>query len=429
MRRLDIYISFSIIFALTVVLTQSAPAQTFTVLHTFSGGQDGSKPVAGLTMDRSGNLYGTASSGGANGNGTVYQIKRNGAGWLFSPLYSFTGGSDGASPQARVIIGPNGTLYGTTFGGGDPSCGVSGCGTVFNLRPPPGVCRTAPCRWKESVLHAFTGTPDDGAFPEYGDLTFDQAGKIYGTTTAGDMQGAGTVYELTPSGSGWTEKVIYPFTYAGQDGKYPYAGVTFDNAGNLYGTRYVGGHFASQCNSFGSNGCGTVFELTPSGSGWTENVIYDFQGGGGDGFSPIAGLILDRSGNLYGASSNGSSEYGGTAFELSPSNSGWIFSPLYSFIGSFFGACGPYANLVMDAAGNLYGTTYCSGGAGLGTVFKLTPSGPSWIYTSLHDFTGGNDGIFPISNVTLDASGNLYGTASGGLGCSGACGVVWEITP
>jgi uncharacterized repeat protein (TIGR03803 family) len=278
-------------------------------------------------------------------------------------------------------------------------------------------------------LHAFTGTSDDGAFPEHGDLTFDQAGNIYGTTSAGDMQGAGTVYELTPSGSGWTEKVIYPFT-GGQDGEYPYAGVIFDKAGKLYGTTYVGGHLALQCNSFGgSYGCGTVFQLTPSGSGWTENVIYDFQGGGSDGFSPIAGLIFDQSGNLYGTTSNGSSEYGGTAFELSPSNGAWIFSPLYSFIGSFFGACGPYANLVMDAAGNLYGTTYCSGGYAFGSVFKLTPSSPTWIYTSLHDFTGGNDGRWPISNVTFDASGNLYGTASGGLGCSGACGTVWEITP
>src|SRR5271157_394855 len=397
--------ALAIAFVLIVVATQPAQAQTFNVLHNFTGAQDGGNPYAGVTMDKAGNLYGTAFHYGA-GYGTVYQLKHKGSGWVFNPLYSFTAGSDGAYPAGGVIFGPNGTLYGTTYEGG------KGYGTVFNLRPKPTACLTALCGWGETVLYRFVGYPTDGAYPGYtnGDLIFDQAGKIYGTTENGGSHSYGVVYELTPSGSGWTESVLYNFS--GSDGAYPYSGVIFDNAGNLYGTTFEGG----------LGGVGTVFELTYS-IGWTETFLNSFRNGT-DGSYLIAGLIFDQSGNLFGATNNGGQGGGGTVFKLTPSNGSWTYSLVYSFTGG--AECGPWGNLVMDGAGNLYGTTVCDGAKNAGSVFELTPSGSGWTYTSLHDFTGGSDGALPYCNVVFDANGNLYGTAYAG-GSQGV-GVVWKIT-
>ena len=406
LRNLIFNLSFSaaaaalaIAFLLIVVATP-AQAQTFTVLHTFTGGQDGTYLTAGVTLDQAGNLYGTADEGGGAGYGTVYKLRHNGSGWIFNLLYSFNGGDDGAYPGARVVFGPNGTLYGTTSGGG-----ASSQGTVFNLRPSPTVCLSALCAWTETVVYPFAVNPD-GANPAYGDLIFDQAGNIFGTTgTGGNNDGNGTVYELTPSGSGWTESVLYRFS--GNDGSNPQGGLILDNAGSLYGTTYRGGGF----------GGGTIFELTPSGSGWTEKVLYNFRTGT-DGGAPIAGLIFDPSGNLYGATTDGGPGGAGTVFKLTPSGGSWTYSLLYSL--AALSQCGPWGTLVMDGAGNLYGTTLCTGTHGFGSVFELTPSGPPWTYTSLHDFTDGSDGGRPISNVVIDpVSGNLYGTAGS---------VVWEIT-
>ena len=414
-----------IVLALTVVLTQSAQAQNYTVLHSFTGGVDGANPWAGLTMDGAGNLYGTTFFGGySNGDcdpggcGAVFKLTHKASGWVFSPLYSFLGDNDGASPQARVTVGPNGILYGTTFSGG----GWNG-GTVFSLRPPAAACKTALCSWNESVLHSFANF-QDGFSPGYGDVVFDPEGNLYGTTYQGGsgtcgVGPCGVVYKLTPSNGGWTESVLYNFTGT-SSGNGPYAAVIFDQAGNLYGTTSEGGN--GGCNGLG---CGTVFQLTPSGSGWTENVLYAFQNGS-DGATPIGGLIFDRSGNLYGATSgpeNGKS----TVFELTPSSGNWTFAMLYSLGGSG----GPTGSLIMDTAGNLYGTALSGGAYGSGSVFKLAPSGGGWTYTSLHDFCAGgppcSDGAQPWGNVILDANGNLYGTASAG-GPSNY-GVVWEITP
>jgi uncharacterized repeat protein (TIGR03803 family) len=398
----------AVVLLLAIAATPVAQAQTFHVLYTFTGGQDGGNPFAGLTLDKGGNLYGTAYGGG---NGTVYKLTHKGSGWTFNPLYSFTGSSDGGNPKARVIFGPNGTLYGTTYYGG-----AYDLGAVFNLRPSASACRTALCPWTETVLYSFEGSPSDGAHPGYGDLTFDQAGNLYGTTSYGGGYGDGVVYELTPAGSGWTESVLYGF--AGSDGAAPANGVIFDGSGNLYGTTVQGG----------LSGDGAVFQLAPSaGSGWTESLLYSFNNGS-DGSFPVAGLIFDHSGNLYGPTSDGGTGGQGTVFELTPVNGSWTYSVLYSLIappGGF--QCGPWGTLVMDGAGNLYGTTRCNGANNLGTVFKLTSSGSGWTYSSLHDFTGGDDGEYPYCNVILDANGNLYGTAS--AGGSGGDGVVWEITP
>ena len=401
-------LALAIVFMLTVVVGQAAHAQSFQVLYTFAGGNDGAGPYAGLTMDRGGNLYGTTHSGNSGTNwGDVYEVKHKGSGWIFNPLGVFDG-----TLSARVIFGPDGLLYSTS----PNNIAEYYYGYVFSMSPGVNACKSAICPWKATVLYAFSGGADGGS-PRYGDLIFDQAGNMYGTTPSGGS-GNGVVYEMMHSGPTWTEQPMY--TFSGPDGAQPFAGLIFDNAGNLYGTTSRGGAY----------GYGTVFELSPTGNGWTEKVLYSFQNGS-DGSYLIGGLIFDQSGNLYGATDNGGSGGGGTVFELTPSGGSWTYNLLYSFTGG--AQCGPRATLVMDGLGNLYGTTFCDGADNKGSVFKLTPSSPYWTYTSLHDFTGGSDGSGPISNVIFDTPGNLYGTASTGGNKSNCgnngCGVVWEITP
>ena len=403
-----------------VLLTQAAQAQTFVPLHEFTGGQDGENPAAGLTTDRAGNLYGTTQNGG-NGHGTVFKMAHKKGGWLFTPLYSFAGGNDGATPYARVIIGADGSLYGTTTAGGGNGCsGGRGCGTVFNVRPSVVACTTALCPWTETVLYRFTGG-NDGATPSFGDLIFDQAGNVYGTTEQGggtecNGSGCGTVFKLTRSSGGrWAESIVYSFTGA-NDGGSPIGGVIFDMNGNLYGTTAAKGSY----------NCGTVFQLTPSGSGWAEHTLYPFNPNQGDGCSSFAGLAFDNSGNLYGTNLTGGYQGGGTVFELMSVSGNWTETVLYAFTSQYND--GPMASLAVNPGGtNLFGTTTFSGAYGLGNVFKLTLSNGSWMYTSLHDFLGYNDGSNPGGSVILDANGNLYSTASSGGGDGG--GVVFEITP
>ena len=406
-------LALAIVLGVTIIVTPAAPAQTFNILHAFTGGQDGASPGAGLTMDRGGNFYGTTENGGVggpDGYGTVFKFTRTGSGWALNPLYSFAGNQDGASPGARVIIGPNGALYGTTSYGGGSGCGGNGCGTVFNLRPPLNATTNALADWTETVLYGFTGGAN-GAFP-VGDLVFDQEGNIYGTTAAGGSSQMGTVYELTPSDGGWTENVLWTFS-GGNDGGAPGGGVILDDAGNLYGTTQAGGTY----------GYGSIFQLAPAGSGWSQSTLYSFHDGN-DGASPAGGLILDPSGSLYGTTTSKGKSGGGTAFKLMPQQNGtWAFSVLYAFAGQ--GGGGPQASLAMDAAGNLYGTTYKDGASGSGSAFRLTPSNGGWTYTDLHDFSSGSDGANPVSSITLDANGNIYGTAfaAGGYGY----GVIFDI--
>jgi len=310
-----------------------------------------------------------------------------------------------------VIIGANGTLYGTTFAGGNAN-GLDGAGVVFNLRPPAHTTERAFSPWKETVLHTFAGG-GDGANPD-GDLLFDHAGNIYGTASCFSGTCRGTVYELTPTGSGWTESILYAFL-GGNDGYYPAGGVAFDNAGTLYGVT----------NSGGMGFLGTVFSLTPSDDGWSETVLHNFQSQNGGAF-PSAGLIFDLSGNLYGTTASGP-QGGGTVFEMSRSLGAWSFGQLYSFYCSGSNCEGPEASLFLDSAGDLLGTTFEGGAYKRGNVFRLTPQGAGWTYRSLHDFTGGSDGAYPTSRVLEDADGNLFGVA--GNGGTYNDGVIWEITP
>ena len=396
-----------------------ATAQTFTVLHSFTGGADGASPYSGLVMDQGGNLYGTTSSGSL-GYGNVFRLMNKNSSWVIQTLYGFQGSShnhDGANPMARITL-RNGIVYGTTQAGGMTGCADNaGCGIVFRLRPPLSICRTVSCAWTETILYRFNGGSDGGN--PVGDLVFDQAGNVYGSTSGGGSASCdyrpsdpcGVVYLLSSAGS---ENVLYQLP-GGSGGSYPEAGVTFDSAGDLLGTTSTSGAGAS----------GTIFELTPSGSGWAPSNVYQFQSGAG-GQNPWAGLVADASGNLYGSTTTGGSNGGGTVYELSPSAGGWTYSAIYSFSGS---GGGPVSNLAIDSSGNLYGTTPGGGAFGHGTVFRLTHSGGGWSYTSLHDFSGGSDGAQPSGTVVLDSSGNVYGTAFGGgsSNCLGGCGVVWTI--
>jgi uncharacterized repeat protein (TIGR03803 family) len=391
-------------FLLMVSVSQLAHAQTYNVIYNFTGnGDDGASPYGGPTLDRLGNLYGTTYLGGANGSGSVYKLSSNGSSWTYSPLYSFKGGPDGAAPGfGSLAIGADSRLYGTTEGGGN-------FGIAFSVQPAANICGSIGCPWTDNVLYRF-GSGSDAAQP-LGGLTFDSAGNLYGTTSLGGDTGNGAVFQLTPSGQTWNESVIYSFA-GGNDAFNPVAGVTLDAAGNLYGTTSFGG----------ANGAGTVYKLTHSDSGWTETILYSFQGGS-DGQAPVGGVIFDQAGNLYGTTFLGGDNGGGTVYELSPSGGGWTLTTLYSFSGG----AGPYNFLTFDAGGNLYGATNGDGANGLGSVFKLTPGDSGWSYTDLHDFAGDTDGSLPYGRVAVDAHGNIFGTAA--VGGTDNQGVVWEITP
>lgn len=411
--RIDYRSALLILAAIFLLLLSTiAQAQTYSVLHVFSGHGDGGDPETALTLDRAGNLYGTTHFGGA-GYGTVFKLSRAGSGWIVRTLYTFQNGSDGAYPLSRLVFGPDGSLYGTAS-----TSGGSGPGLVYNLRPQPNACSTALCPWQETVIYSFTGG-SDGGHPGSGTLTFDSAGNIYGTTGSGGLTcqfgGCGVVYKLTRSGGSWTESVLYSFT-GGSDGNTPIAGVTFDISGHLYGTTFYGG----------ANQQGVVYQLTPSQSGWTETTLHAF-GGTGDGYTVVGGVIFDLHGNLYGTTYNGGSgsPAGGTVYELTPSGGSWN----YRVIDNLVGFAGPSDNLALDQVGNLYGTVGVDS-LGLGNVFELTPSGGNWAFSSLHEFLDESNGAEPIGGVVLDGSRNIYGAASvGGGGNGSGQGVAFEVTP
>ena len=419
LRATNFYVVRAVLLAGFVLGACASQAQSFQVLHNFTGGADGAGPLDGLTIGANGNLYGTASAGGNqaygctdfygfNGCGTVFELAHSGTGWILRPLYEFQGGTD-ADPSLGVVFGPDGALYGLT-GGTRASCSNEyGCGGVYRIAPSPTVCPSFTCYWQETRLHQFNGQPD-GASPT-SRVLFDSAGNLYGTTFFGGAYNQGAAYELSPGNGGWTESVIYSFeeNSQGLGVALPSGYIAIDHADNLYG--------ASYCNS--TIGCfyGAVFQLQPSQSGWTLNDLYDFNGY--NGYAPI-GVIRDSSGNLYGVNTGDGSDDSGNVYELSPSSGGWTLNLLYDFGG--FGETDA-SGLVLDSAGNLYGVNSITGD---GTVFKLTRSGSGWTYTTLHTFSG-SDGEFTTGQLVLDSAGNLYGTTIEG-GAYGY-GVIWEITP
>jgi uncharacterized repeat protein (TIGR03803 family) len=402
--------------ACMLLLSPAAQSQTFKVLYTFTGGNDGGNPYAAPVLDAKGNLYGTAFGGGNAGCaedvgcGTVFELTPGPEGWSESTLHSFTGGADGANPFDSLILDAAGNLYGTAEDGGDP-CETYGCGVAFELSPGSG-------GWNETVLYDFPGAMD-GYYP-IAAATFDKRGNLYSTLSNGGFEGEGIVYELAKSGGSWNEEVLASVASE------PTAPVVFDTTGNLYTTTSLGG----------ASNCGTVVELLHG--SWKPKVLYEFPPSGGCRI--WGGLALDKSANLYGTTEIGGAYGMGTVFKLMHSKGGkWTETVLHSFKGGSDGYYPQYCTPVLDMAGNLYGTTEDGGdmstcnGNGCGTVFKLTPGkGGRWKKTILHRFAGGSDGIGPEAGVVLDSAGNIYGTTEegGNTACGGyGCGVVFEITP
>jgi len=287
-------------------------------------------------------------------------------------LYNFTGGSDGSTPQSQLVFN-NGNIYGTTEAGG------LGSGTVFELTS------NGSGGWNETVLYNFCSLSNcaDGANPTYSYVMFDSAGNMYGTAYSGGANGYGAVWKLTPQGSSWTESVLYSFAN-NPDGANPVNGLIVDKSGNMYGTTFNGG----------SEGNGTVYELSPSNGSWTEQVILQIH-------ANYAGLAIDGSGNIYGTNFQ-------NAFKLWQTKSGWKSAAIFTFSGG----SNPNGTLVLDSAGNLYGTTYA--GSGYGNVFKLIPGTKGkWTRSILYAF-GKTSPNHPLDGVVFDTAGNLYGTTTEG---------------
>jgi len=414
----------AVILIIVLVLAPGAGAQSHhKVLHWFyqTGYDhlDGTTPYGNLVFDADGNLYGTTAYGWSSncywhGCGSVFQLTRNeNGGWTENVLMDDSFQTDpGSWPMAGIVFDAAGNLYGTAAG--DYSC----CGRIFKGVPNPDGT------WTWSTLYWFTGGSDGAT--SYAPLVLDADGNLYGTTVNGGVYGLGVVFKLAPNQDGtWTESVVHSFE--GPDGANPYSGLIFDSAGSLYGTTRNGG-FAG-C---GGPGCGTLYKLTPSGSDWALKVLHRFSISK-DGANPNAGVTFDGAGNLYGTTINGGRYGYGVVFKATPNpDGGWSGKVLHHFTGTRDGA-NPYGGVVLDTAGNVYGTTYYGGSWGFGVVYKLTPSPDGkWTGQLLHTFNG-KPGLRPYASLVLDAEGHLYGTTvEGHQDCgwwTNDCGTVFEITP
>jgi uncharacterized repeat protein (TIGR03803 family) len=330
-------------------------------------------------------------------------------------IYSFAGGADGALPYSDLIIDAAGNLYGTTNAGG----GAVGCGTVFELT-------RARDGWKHQVLYSFGNSSNDGCGPTAG-LVFDSAGNLYGTTARGGPSNCygdscGTVFKLAPnSHGGWTESILYSFTGSNGDGANPNTDLVFDNRGNLYGATSSGGGFSRGCFL---GGCGTIFTLTPNQDGtWTESTIYAFAGVPKDGGYPASAVVLDANGNIYGTTSYGGTETCaggpvrgcGSIYKLTPnSGGGWTEALLYNFHRFQGTARYPSGGFLLTSDGRILGTSV-EGGDKFGAVFQVEQTKKGWKQTVLYRFYGTPDGEYPVGRLAMGPHGVLYGaTASGG---------------
>jgi uncharacterized repeat protein (TIGR03803 family) len=394
---------FIVALVLGAVTTQSAHAQSFTVLHKFTGyPTDGQFPFGGLVRDTAGNLYGTTEGGGSSGYGIVFKVDMSGKETV---LYSFAGYPDGAYPWAVLVRDATGNLYGTTSDGGS-----SDEGTVFKVDTSG----------KETVLYSFTGETDGGH--PYGGLVLDAADNLYGTTMRGGVvnfcvfqfrHGCGTVFKVDKSG---TETVLHRFV--GSDGALPeFTSLLVDKqGGGLFGVTTDGGTSLK----------GVLYALSKSG---TYAVLHNFTGGTTDGCNPVGTPAMDKQGDLFGTAYSCGSSHKGIVWKVSKNGTETV---LHNFAGGSSDGASPIAGVSVDAKGNLYGDTYQGGTSGKGVVYALSSSGT---LTVLHSFAG-SDGKYPYGGLFRDANGNLYGdTEKGGSGpCISegerqGCGVVFKITP
>lgn len=392
-------------------------------------GNNGRTADSGLIADSRGNLYGTTFNGGPNAFGSVYKLTPVSAGtWLETVIYNFNG-TDGAFPVATLTFDSQGNLYGTTQLGGQGVCSSSGgqdlgCGVVFKLTPTQN-------GWQESAIYEFQQGVNLGVIP-VGGVIFDTAGNLYGTTWAPGSQGdfifdrvhsnlsgntfwgctqpgcGGTVYKLTPTQNGWQETDVYAFTGAA-DGSSSMANLWLDSAGNLYGTTPYGGSGSCQY------GCGTVFKVNPSTG--AETVLHSFSGS--DGGYPMGALTVDSSGSFYSTTNIGGTSHKGTVFELAKSGQQWQESVLYNFTGGSDGSS-PFSGVIFDSNGNLYGAAAEGGTNSVGTLYSLVHNNGQWTQVVLHEFKLQNDGELPYGPPVLWNNWLIGATQGGGVHNEGA---------
>jgi len=416
-------VALSVALALMLLLAGAWSGAKFKVLHRFYAGKNNDGGLYGsMTLDGTGNLYGETWGGGAYGYGTVFELSAStGDHWKKKVLHSFDWRADGNAPYSGLLFDAVGNLYGTTS-----SNGPNHAGAAFELSPGSD-------HWTETKLYSFCSVSQctDGSGPRAG-LIPDHRGNFYGTTYGGGAYGEGAVFELTPITGGWDENVLLSFCHditPCTDGDGAYAGLAWDSAGNLYGTTEYGGK------GIGGD-WGTAYELERQSDGtWKHILLHSFPGSANDGKLVYGGLVLDKSGSLYGTTVQGGGQGCGgagcgTVYKLTRTDKGWSETVLYNFADPKNGA-GPSSSLTFDQYGNLWGTAgggtgQCEGGCGV--VFKMKPgTGGKWSYRVVHGFTG-NDGAYPAASVVFDSKGDLYGTTElGGGGTS--VGVVYEITP
>jgi uncharacterized repeat protein (TIGR03803 family) len=398
-KALRMLLTSAVALGLVCFAGLAAQAQTLETILSFNGQQDGAYSSAGLTHDAGGNLYGTTQAGGIfnfNG-GTVFRINRVGQEAVLHSFCAETNCADGSTPYGGVILDSAGNLYGATSAGG-----TLGFGAVFKIDSTG----------NETVLYSFQGLASgDGASPAYGNLVRDAAGNLYGVTLNGGLTcsystaGCGIVYKIDPAGN---ETVLHTFT-GGIDGALPPADLIAGSGGNFFGTTFRGG----------PAGCGVVYKIGPTG---TFTVPYDFNCE--FGWGPNAGLVRDSSGNLFGTTAFGGTWSRGTVFKLSRATG--AATDLHDFLGGTGDGCAPGpGNLTLDAAGNIYGTTPDCGASGYGIIFKLDPAGNE---TILYNFAANANGGIPQTTLLIDGAGNLWGTSYfiNGFGC---CGTVFKLTP
>lgn len=416
-NRAAAILTFVTLFVLACSLPANAQERVLFNFGTYTG--DSAAPLASIIGDSAGNFYGTTFLGGAFDVGSVFEVSPpavKGGAWTETVLYSFTGGSDGSFPQSALVMDSQGVLYGVAYGGGI-------AGTIYKLTPPAISGDT----WVEATIYSFSGG-DDGGLP-LSTLVFDKSGNLYGTTQAGGVYSGGTVFELNPpaiAGDPWTETVLYafdesPYSHQYTHGCFPHAGVIFGPEGALYGTTEFGGS--------GNNG--VVYRLAPptSGGNWTHSVIHTFTPGSGDGGRPEEGIVMNRSGVIFGTTTFGGPQGEGTVYSVDPTSGAWVESVLYSFTGGADGGI-PQGPPTLVPTGKIYGTTY-DGGVDWGVIYELTPSGSGWIESVPYAFSGGADGGGPGDSLLL-LNGILYGTTefggTEGFGTAGK-GTVFRFIP
>ena len=382
----NIHLTAALIIAMFGAMTiQSAQAQSFKVLYNFDGASHGGDPYASLARDAAGNLYSTVDYGGGTSYaGGVFKVAPDGTETM---LYNFTGGADGAYPFSSVVRDSKGNLYGTTSQGGSDNAGV-----VFKVDPSG----------TETVLHNFTGGAD-GVIPT-GGLVRDKAGNLYGTTSQGGTSNDGIVFKISPSGK---ETILHTFTGSATDGKYPtYTTLLMDAQGNFYGVTEEGG----------SADGGILYKLSKTGK---LTILHSFKGGTTDGCNVLGTPFMDAAGNFYGTTSSCGTHTLGTVWEVKKNGQERL---LHSFAGGTSDGEYPLAGVVKDATGNLYGNTETGGASDVGTVYRISNTGK---FTLLHSFDG-TDGKYPYGSFAQNSKGTIFGSTLNG-GTIGY-GTVWKIT-